>query len=68
MIGPSNMPRVRETFGKPIGRHQAIQFMLADAATEIQGTRLMIYWASWLKDKDKPYPRKPVWPSSWRRR
>jgi len=49
--------KVRETFGKPIGQHQAIQFMLADAATEIQAARLMIYWASWLKDNDKPYAK-----------
>lgn len=47
----------RETFGKPIGQHQAIQFMLADAASEIQAARLMIYWAAWLKDNDKPYAK-----------
>lgn len=45
------------TFGKPIGQHQAIQFMLADAATEIQSARLMIYWAAWLKDQGKPYAK-----------
>lgn len=49
--------RERETFGKPIGQHQAIQFMLADAATEIQAARLMIYWAAWLKDQGKPYAK-----------
>ena len=47
----------RETFGKPIGQHQAVQFMLADAATEIQAARLMLYWASWLKDNEKPYAK-----------
>lgn len=47
----------RETFGKPIGQHQAIQFMLADAATEIQAARLMIYWAAWLRDQGKPYAK-----------
>ena len=47
----------RETFGKPISGHQAIQWMLADAATEIQAARLMIYWAAWLKDEGKPYSK-----------
>lgn len=45
----------RQTFGKPIGDHQAIQWMLADAATEIQAARLMVYWAAWLKGIDRPY-------------
>ncbi|OGO60045.1 MAG: acyl-CoA dehydrogenase, partial [Chloroflexi bacterium RBG_19FT_COMBO_49_13] len=36
----------RQTFGKPIAEHQAIQWMLADAATEIQAARLMIYYAA----------------------
>jgi alkylation response protein AidB-like acyl-CoA dehydrogenase len=40
----------RETFGKPIARHQAVQWMLADAATEIQAARMMVYWAASLKD------------------
>ncbi len=39
----------RETFGVPIKRHQAIQWMLADAATEIQAARLMVYWAASIK-------------------
>lgn len=45
----------RESFGKPIAEHQAIQWMLADAATEIQAARLMIYHAAWLKDQGKPF-------------
>jgi alkylation response protein AidB-like acyl-CoA dehydrogenase len=44
----------RETFGKPIAQHQAVQWMLADAATEIQAARLMVYWAAWLKMEEKP--------------
>lgn len=47
--------RERRTFGKPIGEHQAIQFMLADAATEIHAARLMLYQAAWLKDAGRPY-------------
>ena len=44
----------RETFGKPIANHQAIQWMLADMATEIHAARLMVYHAAWLKDQGKP--------------
>lgn len=41
----------REQFGQPIGGFQAIQWMLADMATEIDGARLMVYRAAWLKDR-----------------
>lgn len=47
----------RETFGKPIYKHQAIQWMLADAATEIQAARLMVYWAAWQKSLGAPYTK-----------
>ena len=33
----------RVTFGKPIAQHQAIQFMLADMATEIEAARALVY-------------------------
>ena len=45
----------RETFGKPIAQHQAVQWMLADAATELQAARLMVYWAAWLKQNGRPF-------------
>ncbi|MGH2449928.1 MAG: acyl-CoA dehydrogenase family protein [Candidatus Limnocylindria bacterium] len=38
--------RSRVQFGKPIGANQAIQWMLADAATEIHAARLMVYDAA----------------------
>jgi alkylation response protein AidB-like acyl-CoA dehydrogenase len=47
----------RETFGQPIANHQAIQWMLADAATEIQAARLMVYWAAFLKNEGRPYTK-----------
>jgi alkylation response protein AidB-like acyl-CoA dehydrogenase len=47
----------RETFGKPIAQHQAVQWMIADAATEIQAARLMVYWAAWLKGEGRPYTK-----------
>jgi len=47
----------RETFGKPLSRHQAIQWMVADAATEIHAARLMVYHAAWLKDQGRSYTK-----------
>jgi alkylation response protein AidB-like acyl-CoA dehydrogenase len=49
--------RTRRTFGRPIAEHQAIQFMLADAATEIRAARLMITSAAWLKDNGRPFAK-----------
>ena len=45
----------RHTFGKPIAYHQAIQWMLADANTEIEAARWMVYRAAWLKEQGKPF-------------
>ena len=47
----------RETFGTPIGNHQAVAFMLADMETEITASRHMLYWAAWLKDQGRPYAK-----------
>ncbi|HEX6385286.1 MAG TPA: acyl-CoA dehydrogenase family protein [Anaerolineae bacterium] len=47
----------RETFGQPIAQYQAIQWMLADAATELQAARLMVYWAAWLKENGRPFTK-----------
>ena len=44
----------RRTFGKAIAEHQAIQFKLADMSTEIDGARLLVYRAAWLKDRGEP--------------
>ncbi len=43
----------REQFGKPISEFQAIQFKLADMATEIDAARLLMYRAAYLKDRGK---------------
>ena len=45
----------RNAFGKPISNLQAIQFKLADMATEIEAARLLCYRAAWLKDNHHPY-------------
>jgi len=45
----------RVQFGKPIATLQAIQWMLADMATEIDAARLLVYRAAWNKDNGLPY-------------
>ena len=50
-----NYAREREAFGKPIGEQQAIQWMLSDAATELEAARVMLYKAAWLKEKGRTY-------------
>jgi len=45
----------RQQFGKPIARFQAVQFALADMATEIEAGRGMVYRAAWLKDQGRPF-------------
>jgi butyryl-CoA dehydrogenase len=47
----------RQTFGQRIGNYQAIQWMIADAFTEIQAARWMVYHAAWLKGLGKPFSR-----------
>ena len=50
-----NYARERHAFGKPIAEQQAIQWMLADAATEIEAARALLYKAAWLKEQGRPY-------------
>ena len=45
----------REQFGRPISKFQAVQFALADMATEIEAGRQLVYRAAWLKDQGKPF-------------
>jgi alkylation response protein AidB-like acyl-CoA dehydrogenase len=45
----------RKAFGKTISEHQAIQFKLADMATEIDAARLLCLKAAWLKDQGLEY-------------
>jgi len=45
----------RKTFGKLISEHQAIAFKLADMVTEIDGARLLVHRAAWLKDQGQDY-------------
>ncbi len=45
----------RKTFGKPISQHQAIQFKLAEMATQIDAARLLCYKAAHQKDQGQDY-------------
>ena len=45
----------REQFGRPIAKFQAVQFALADMATEIEAGRQLVYRAAWLKDQGKDF-------------
>ena len=45
----------RRQFGKAIAEFQAIQFQLADMATEIDAGRQLVYKAAWLKDQGKDF-------------
>jgi butyryl-CoA dehydrogenase/short/branched chain acyl-CoA dehydrogenase len=47
----------RKQFGKPIADFQGIQFQIAQAATELEAARLMVYNAARLKDAGKPFVR-----------
>ena len=47
----------RRQFGRPIGANQAIQWKLADMATRIEATRLLIHRAAQLKDAKQPYSK-----------
>jgi alkylation response protein AidB-like acyl-CoA dehydrogenase len=49
--------RERLTFGQPIAQHQAIQWMLADAETNIQAARLMVYQAAYTKQQGREFTK-----------
>jgi len=45
----------RQQFGKPIGEFQGVQFQLAEMATAVEASRLMVYNAARLKDAGEPF-------------
>jgi short/branched chain acyl-CoA dehydrogenase len=47
--------RERKQFGQSISKFQAIQFKLADMATEIEAGRGLVYKVAWLKDQGRPF-------------
>ena len=49
----------RKQFGRPIGEFQALQFRLADMATDLEAARLMVLRGAWAIDAD--HPEKTKW-------
>ena len=49
----------RKQFGRPIGEFQALQFRLADMATDLEAARLMVLRGAWAIDND--HPEKTKW-------
>jgi alkylation response protein AidB-like acyl-CoA dehydrogenase len=49
--------KVREQFGKPISQFQAIQWKLADMATELDAAELLLLRGAWLQDHGKPFEK-----------
>jgi alkylation response protein AidB-like acyl-CoA dehydrogenase len=47
----------RKAFGKLISEHEAIQFMLADMATQIEAARLLTYRAAWLRQNGRKFAK-----------
>ncbi len=47
----------RHAFGQSLASYEAIQWMLADAATEIEAARTLLYKAAWLKGQGRPYTK-----------
>jgi alkylation response protein AidB-like acyl-CoA dehydrogenase len=47
----------RQQFGRPIAKFQAIQWMLADTATEIEAARLMVQRAAWLRERGERFTK-----------
>ncbi len=47
----------REQFGQPIANFQAIQWMIADSATELSAGQLLTDRAAWLKSQDQPFTK-----------
>jgi alkylation response protein AidB-like acyl-CoA dehydrogenase len=45
----------RRQFGVPIAKHQAVQMMIADMATEVDAARLLVHRAAVLRDQGKPF-------------
>jgi alkylation response protein AidB-like acyl-CoA dehydrogenase len=60
-----NYSKQRKAFGKPIAELQAIQFKLADMATDIEAARLLTYQAAVLKEAGQPYAKQASMAKLW---
>ena len=50
-LGALQYSSEREAFGKPIHKFQSVSFKIADMATEIEASKLLVYHAAWMKDQ-----------------
>ena len=57
---PLNISKERKQFGKPLADFQAIQWMIADMATEIAAARFLVHRAAWLKDQGRPFAHRKL--------
>lgn len=55
LAAATNYVKERKQFGKRVAEFQAVQFQLAQAATELEAARLMVYNAARLKDSGQPF-------------
>jgi short/branched chain acyl-CoA dehydrogenase len=53
----SSYAKERVQFGQQIAKFQAVQFRLADMATEIEAGRALVLRAAWLKDQERPFAK-----------
>lgn len=60
-----NYSKQRKAFGKPIADLQAIQFKLADMATDVEAARLLTYQAALLKEEGKPFAKQAAMAKLW---
>ena len=61
----TNYAKERIAFGKPIGQHQGVGFMLADMKTEVEAARLLLYESARGATTARPTSRSgPRWPNS----
>lgn len=51
----TNYAKGRVQFGRPIGAFQGLQHMMAELATDIESSRLLVYYAAWLRDEGEPW-------------
>ncbi len=66
--------QARRQFGQPLAEFQATQMALAEMHVDLEGARLLVRHAAWLKDRGqeritrearRPSSRPPRWPSAW---
>ncbi|MHA2789819.1 acyl-CoA dehydrogenase family protein [Corynebacterium sp. S7] len=55
----------REAFGQPVSKFQGVAFPLSEAATELEGARMVCHKTLWLKDQDLPHTKQAAMSKWW---